>query len=117
MHGGKVIALLGAIVSVGVAIAGIVDGWNPAASVLAGLVSGFVAMNFLGTAERYWSGRKVKSSGIPGGGNVNFKEEVATATAELNRRVTDQMQDVNQRLYDLEREIFKRNEPGNERGE
>lgn len=111
---GRVFVVLGAFTGAAVAVTGIVGGWNPAPSLLAGLAAAYVAMNLFGTAERYWANRKVESSGMPGAGSVAFREEVVSTADQLNERMTDQMKDINQRLYDLEKQVFKRNNPGSE---
>ena len=43
--------LIGGFVGTGVAISGIVGGWNPAPSLVIGLIAAFVAMNLLGTVS------------------------------------------------------------------
>ncbi len=48
----------------------------------------------------------------PEGAEVGFAEPTQKALEELNTRVTSQVEDVNKRLYDLEREVFKSDETG-----
>lgn len=74
-------------------------------------------MNALNTAKQHWLDRDVESSNLPGAGGVGFGKATSATAAQLNKRITAQMEDVNQRLYDLEKQVFKPDEPGNEREE
>lgn len=68
-------------------------------------------MVVLGTGERFWANKKVQQTQAPGGAGVSFGQEdvedLKKTLGELNQRVTDQMADVNKRLYDLEAAAFK----------
>lgn len=71
---------------------------------------GLLVLAVVSVAKQLWHGADVNQLGVPGGPQVGIKE-TADATEEtvetLNRRITSQMDDVNQRLYDLEKSVFK----------
>lgn len=91
--------------------------WNVYWALMAALGATFVWMNVLGTAERYWANQKVAQAQTPGGGGVGFQDDLRETLEQLNQRVTAQMEDVNKRLYDLEKVVFKEgvgdDDPGN----
>lgn len=74
---------------------------------MAGLAVAFAIMVVLGTAERLWAGRPVQQAQVPGGGGIAFGDEIRPALETLNDRVTEQMTDLNRRVYDLEKRVFK----------
>jgi hypothetical protein len=88
------------------------------ASFLKGMAATFAVMVLLGTAQQFWRDKKVNQAQGPGGaGGVTFEDETKAtqqAVDALNTRVTEQMGDVNQRLYDLESAVFKANESGHD---
>jgi len=90
-------------------------------ALLKGLGAMFVVMIVLGVVREFWGDRRVSTAQGPGGtGGVGFDEETKAtqhAVDEVNTRVTKQMNDVNKRLYDLERVVFKTNEFGDDNGE
>jgi hypothetical protein len=81
----------------------------------------FAVMIVLGVVREFWGDRRVSSAQGPGGtGGVGFEDESKAtqyAVAEVNTRITKQMEDVNKRLYDLERLVFKANESGDDNAE
>ena len=87
-----------------------------------GFVLAFFAMGFMGIAHGLWKGRQMKQFGMgEGGPNAELEQDVAAtaggavATAnQLNKRMTDQFEDFNKRLLDLEREVFKVSEEQDE---
>ena len=64
-----------------------------------------------GTVHRFWGGSKLTNASGPGGWGIGFGAQGFGATrkavAELNSRVDDQMKTLNERLYDLEKVVFK----------
>lgn len=70
------------------------------------LILGVIVMVALGIAERLWENRKVSGANV-GGAGITFRDEATVTVEKLNERVTDQMSDLNKRLYDLESEVFK----------
>jgi hypothetical protein len=81
----------------------------------------FAVMIVLGVVREFWGDRRVNTAQGPGGtGGVGFEDESKAtqhAVDEVNTRITKQMDDVNKRLYDLERVVFKPSESGDENGE
>jgi hypothetical protein len=73
---------------------------------LAGCGAAFAIMAAAGVFQRFWGGAKLKEATGPGGVGIGF-EATQQALAELNTRVDDQMTTLNDRLYDLERVVFK----------
>jgi hypothetical protein len=88
------------------------------AAFLKGAGAAFVAMILLGAAQQFWRDKKLNQAQGPGGtGGLTFEDETKAtqhAVDELNTRVTEQMGDVNKRLYDLESAVFKGNGPGDD---
>jgi len=71
----------------------------------------------LSVAKRVWRGDDVASADA-GGVGVKFGEatgeavgEVETVVREINARVSEQMTTINDRLYDLEKVVFKDDDP------
>jgi hypothetical protein len=81
----------------------------------------FAVMIVLGVVREFWGDRRVSTAQGPGGtGGVGFDDESKAtqhAVDQVNTRITKQMEDVNKRLYDLERVVFKANESGDDNGE
>jgi hypothetical protein len=81
----------------------------------------FAMMIVLGVVREFWGDRRVASAQGPGGtGGVGFDDEskaTQDAVDQVNTRITRQMDDVNKRLYDLERVVFKADESGDDSGE
>lgn len=73
---------------------------------LAGSGAAFAIMAAAGVFQRFWGGAKLTDATGPGGVGIGF-EATQQALAELNTRVDDQMTTLNDRLYDLERVVFK----------
>ena len=82
------------------------DLWN---AFMKAAAAGIVAMVGLGIGERFWRNKKVQEAGVDasGGANVKFEDEIARAVAEVNEAVTQHVQTINKRLYDLEAVVFK----------
>lgn len=59
-----------------------------------------------GTFQRFWGGAKLNDATMPGGFGIGFGA-TKKVLGELNRRVTEQMDTLNDRLYDLEKVVFK----------
>lgn len=76
---------------------------------LSGCGAAFAIMASAGVFQRFWGGAKLKDATGPGGVGVGFETAQAAqqALAELNTRVDDQMTTLNDRLYDLEKVVFK----------
>jgi hypothetical protein len=71
-----------------------------------------LAMVVFGVGERFWSGRKVKQAGVnPGGAEVTFEDQISTAVSEVNERMNDHTKVINERLFDLEKAVFKDQPP------
>jgi len=73
---------------------------------LAACATTFAAMIVAGTFQRFWSGSKLTDATMPGGLGIGFGA-TKNAITELNRRVDDQMKTLNDRLYDLEKVVFR----------
>jgi hypothetical protein len=59
-----------------------------------------------GVFQRFWGGSKLTHATGPGGWGIGFGV-AKKALTELNQRVDDQMTTLNERLYDLEKVVFK----------
>jgi len=59
-----------------------------------------------GVFQRFWGGSKLTDATGPGGWGIGFGF-TKRALRELNHRVDDQMTTLNNRLYDLEKIVFK----------
>jgi len=80
---------------------------------MSALFASGLTMTVLGLGERFSANKKLQTAKLtPEGAEVGFAEPTQKALEELNARVTSQMEDVNKRLYDLEREVFKSDETG-----
>ncbi len=73
---------------------------------LAGCGAAVAVMVVAGVVQRFWGGEKLADATAPGGWGIGF-EAAEQAVAELNTRVDDQMTTLNDRLYDLEKVVFK----------
>ncbi len=73
---------------------------------LAGCAAAVAVMVVAGVVQRFWGGDKLADATAPGGWGIGF-EAAEQAVAELNTRVDDQMTTLNDRLYDLEKVVFK----------
>jgi hypothetical protein len=73
---------------------------------LAACGAAFAAMVVAGTFQRFWGGAQLTDATMPGGLGIGFGA-TKKALAEINSRVTDQMGTLNDRLYDLEKVVFK----------
>jgi hypothetical protein len=70
-----------------------------------GCVAALAVMAVGGAFQSFWFGDRLEEAEA---GGVRLKFGAARrALGELNRRVTSQMADVNRRLYDLEKTVFK----------
>jgi hypothetical protein len=98
-----------------------IEGEDLYPALLKGLGGMFALMIVLGVVREFWGDRRISTAQGPGGtGGVGFDDETKAtqhAVDEVNTRVTKQMDDVNKRLYDLERVVFKANESGDDNGE
>lgn len=52
----------------------------------------------------------------PRGGGVGFENDLRATLGQLNNRMTTQMEDINKRLYDLEKSVFKEASPDDDPG-
>lgn len=102
---GRWFVAAGALVGVGTTIAGIAGDWNPAQAVVVGLVAAALTMIVCGVGQSFWRGREVGEAKFPGGGGIGFKDEVKETTEQLNRRLTGLMDEVNDRLLDVEKRV------------
>ena len=72
------------------------------------LVAAVLAMVVLGVAERFWRGAKIKKAGLDGSGpSVEFEDHIARAVDQVNERMNDHVRTINDRLYDIEKVLFK----------
>jgi hypothetical protein len=70
-----------------------------------GCIAALAIMSVAGVFQSFWFGDRLEEAEA---GGVRLKFGAARrAIGELNRRVTSQMTDVNRRLYDLEKAVFK----------
>ncbi len=114
LHVGRVIVVVGVLVGV-LAFCYLLahedaDLWSAFMKACAADVA---TMVLLGIAERFWRNKKVKEAGIDpsGGANVTFEDEISAAVAQVNEGVTQHVGTINERLYDLERAVFKTGGP------
>jgi type VI protein secretion system component VasK len=72
------------------------------------LLAGGSTMVVLGVAERFWRGAKVKKAGMSETGPIlEFEDHIARAVAEINERMNEQIATINDRLFDVEKVVFK----------
>lgn len=105
---GRWVVVIGALVGVGFFLRQVLhqdEDLYPA--FMKGGGAAFLVMAVLGIAQPFWRGREATQAQAPGGAGVSFPEATHEAVDELNTRVTTQMNDVNKRLYDLEKSVFK----------
>jgi hypothetical protein len=76
-------------------------------------VVALLVMALGGVAQRFWNGDKLANADA-GGVGVGFDaatedavEKIETVVTKVNDRVNDQMLAINDRLYDLEKIVFK----------
>jgi len=75
----------------------------------------FLVMAALGVGERLWKKAKIKEAGVgPDGANLTFEDAIADSVATVNERVDSHVEDINKRLYDLEKAVFKNEAPSND---
>jgi hypothetical protein len=78
---------------------------------VAACAAALAIMVVAGTLQRFWGGSRLTDASGPGGWGIRFGAKGLDATtkavAELNHRVDDQMKTLNDRLYDLEKVVFK----------
>jgi hypothetical protein len=80
-----------------------------------GAIAAFIVMVLLGVGQNLYEGRKVTDAQA-GGWGLGFGA-TKRAVAELNARVDAQMTEINRRLYDLDKAVFKDREEPPEREE
>lgn len=73
---------------------------------LAACAAAFAIMAVAGVFQRFWGGSKLTDATAPGGWGIGFST-TQKALGELNLRVDEQMTTLNDRLYDLEKVVFK----------
>jgi hypothetical protein len=66
----------------------------------------FATMVVAGIFQRFWGGSMLTDATVPGGWGIGFGV-AKKAIGELNLRVNEQMTTLNDRLYDLEKVVFK----------
>jgi hypothetical protein len=82
------------------------------------LLAAALVMAVLGAGERFWRGATVKRAGLDGGGpSIEFEDQISKAVAQVNDRMNDQVDSINNRLYDLERTVFKEDDQQADREE
>ena len=105
---GRWIVAVAGVIAIASIVAKLLRDAPPYTAVRDSLILGVIVMVALAIAERLWADRKVSQANVgPAGAGVSFRDEATMTVEKLNKRVTDQMGDVNQRLYDLESEVFK----------
>jgi hypothetical protein len=72
-----------------------------------GSVAAFAVMVLAGVAQSLWRGREVSGAQGPGGMGLQFFGATRRTLGLLEERVASQMELINQRLYDLEKAVFK----------
>lgn len=85
----------------------LIDGDSLFSAFWMGCVAAFAAMALSATAKGLWEGQEVESAQGPGGWGVKFFGATRRTVRLLSERVADQMTTVNQRLYELEKAVFK----------
>lgn len=70
----------------------------------AGVAFGVMVLAALG--QRLWEGARATSAQAPGGWGIGFGP-TKRVVGQLNERITSQMGTINQRIYDLEKVVFK----------
>jgi hypothetical protein len=106
LAGSRWLVVLAGCVAAGFFFGGLLSSTSLFRSFVMGGVSALIVMGVGGLAEGLWRGGKVEE--VEGGG---WRVRIARATLRplrtLERRVDTQMRQVNDRLFDLERAVFK----------
>ena len=116
LAGSRVVVALGAVVGVAVFIGLLVAASSVLVAFFAGAGAALTTMIVGGTALQFWKGSEVSSAQLPGGAGVGF-EAAQEGMADINKRLDNQMTEINKRLYDLEKAVFKEVGAGYDREE
>ena len=124
LAGTRWIIVLGGVVAVLVFVASLVGGTRAVPAFFLGLGAYASVVGLAGASRQIWRGAEVTSAPVPGAGALDVTQtvqagidELRGTVAELNERVTAQMTDVDQRLYDLEKAVFGEPFPEDHGGE
>src|SRR5437764_460960 len=103
---GRWIALGGVIVGAVFVAIEVAVGASASKVFFTGAGTAFAFMLVAGTFQRFWGGDKLDEAKM-GGMSLSFFGTTKRALGQLNDRVTNQMETINDRLYDLEKAVFK----------
>jgi len=100
---GRVFVVVGVVVGVVTLAVALIYSVSPALAIPAALGAAVLAMIACGVAEGFWDNRKVNQATIPGGGGLTFEDKAVETAEKINERVDEQMSDLNERLYEVEK--------------
>jgi hypothetical protein len=106
LKGSRWLVVLAGVIAVAFFVGGLLSSLSIFRSFFMGGVSALIVMGIGGLAEGLWQGRAVE--GVEGGGwGVRLAQATRKPLRTLERRVDTQMEQVNDRLFDLESAVFK----------
>jgi hypothetical protein len=76
-------------------------------SFLMGIGAAFGVMVVAGTAHRFWGGGQIEEAQAPGGWGLRFAGTTRRALRLLEERVDTQMREINDRLYEIEENVYR----------
>lgn len=100
---GRAFVVAGVVVGIVTFVLGVAADWNPAAAIPAALAAAALAMIVCGVGRNFWNNRTVNQASFPGGGGVTFEDQTVKTVKRVNERVDQQMEEVNERLYEVEK--------------
>ncbi len=116
LSGKRALVALGAAIGVAVFVGLLVAASSFLVAFFGGAGAALTTMIVGGTALQFWKGSEVSSAQLPGGAGVGF-EAAQEGMADINKRLDNQMTEINKRLYDLEKAVFKEVGAGYDREE
>jgi len=106
LRGSRWLVVSAGVVAVAFFVGGLLGSASLFRSFLMGGVSALIVMGVGGLAEGLWQGGYIEE--VEGGGwRVRLARATRRPLRTLERRVDTQMKQVNDRLFDLERAVFK----------
>ena len=106
LKGSRWLVVAAGLVAMAFFVGGLISSASLFRSLVMGGVSALILMGVGGLAQSLWKGGQVEE--VEGGGwRVRLGEATRRPIRTLERRVDTQMRQINDRLFDLERAVFK----------
>ena len=119
LAGTRWVVVAGGLAAIGVLAASLIGGTRLVPAFFLAVAAAGAVIGLAGVSRQIWRGAEVTSAPIPGGGalDVEAVETVQQSLTDLNKRVDAHTETVNNRLYDLEKRVFKGSSKGNDEEE